>query len=175
LRLALAAALGLFTRPVAGDDFVGPRGRDVPSVFFIARSSNKNQVHYGVRVDEACNVVGVEPVYGYWRMFENRGEIEPILGIEKPAYGLQDAQQIERRIGATAVRVKLRAFPERPLVVSIAKSEHGCEASATISIAGQDALFRSIYVRLKWPFGVDYVLVRGVTKEGRRVEELIRN
>jgi hypothetical protein len=167
--------LGLLARSVAGDDFVGPRGHDVPSVFFIARSSNKNQVHYGVRVDEACNVVGAEPVYGYWRMFENRGEIEPILGIEKPAYGLQNAQQIERRVGATAVRVKLRAFPERPLVVIVAKGEHGCAASAAISIAGKDAELHSIYVRLKWPFGVDYVLVRGATKEGQRVEELVRN
>jgi hypothetical protein len=147
----------------------------VPSAFFIARSTNKNQVHYGVRVDEACNVVGEQPVYGYWRMFEKRGEIEPILSMEMPAYGLADKQLVERRAGSTSVHVKLRAFPDRPLVITVAKGERGCEGVATTPIAGKDARLHSIYVRLKWPFGIDYLLVRGVTQEGQHVQEVIQN
>ena len=168
-------AFGLIGQPVVADDGVGPRARDVPSVFFIARSTNKNQVHYGVRVDGACNVVGAQPVYGYWRMLENRGQVEPILPMEIPAYGLDDTQQIERSAGTTVVRVKLRAFPDRPLLITVTQSDAGCEATATTPIAGTPAQLHSIYVRLKWPFGIDYVLVRGATKNGRRVEEVIQN
>jgi hypothetical protein len=171
--VALVGAIGLVGRPVAGDDGAGPRRRDVPSVFYIARSSNKNQVHYGVRADGACSVVGERPVYGYWRMLQNRGEIEPILGIEMPAYGLDDEQRIEKSADVTIIRVKLRAFPDRAVSITLARTERGCEAFATTSIAGSEAQLHSIYVKVKWPFGVDYVLVRGATKEGRYVEETL--
>jgi hypothetical protein len=173
--IALVAAIGLVGRPVAADEGFGPRPYDVPSVFYIARSSNKNQVHYGVRVDAACNVVGERPVYAYWRMLENRGELEPILGIEGPAYGLDDQQAIQRGLGVTTVRVRLRAFPERPITVTVGKTERGCEAFATTGISGTDARLQSIYVKVKWPFGVDYVLVRGAAKDGRHLEEWVQN
>jgi hypothetical protein len=52
---------------------------DPTSVFIVAKNQNKNQVHYGVRLDPACSVVGAQPVYSYWRMLERGGEVEPIL------------------------------------------------------------------------------------------------
>jgi Domain of unknown function (DUF4833) len=173
--VALVAAIGLLGRRVAGDDGTAARPRDASSAFYIARSTNKNQVHYGVRVDGACNVVGDKPVYGYWRMLEKRGEIEPILGIEQPAYGVDESQRVQRSAAATVVHVRLRAFPERPIVVTLARGESGCEAVATMPIGGADARLQSIYVKVKWPFGIDYVLVRGVAKDGRHVEETIQN
>jgi hypothetical protein len=174
-RHALVVALALVARSVAADEDFGPRPQDIPSVFFVARSTNRNQVHYGVRVDGACNVVGDEPVYAYWRMIEKRGEIEPLLNIEKPAYGIEDSQPIYRSVGATSVRVRLRAFPARSLVVTVVRNERGCAATATTTVAGADARLQSIYVRVKWPFGVDYVLLRGVTRNGLLVEERIRD
>jgi len=36
-------------------------GGVVSSAFFIAKSENRNQVHYGVHVDAACSPVGAEP------------------------------------------------------------------------------------------------------------------
>lgn len=175
LAAALVSAAVLLGRGVAADDAFGPRPRDVTSMFFIARSTNKNQVHYGVRLDAACNVVGDRPVYGYWRMLQNRGEIEPILGMEQPAYGVDDRQEILRSSAMTTVRFKLRAFPKRALAVTISRTEAGCEALASTGIAGAEARLRSIYVKIKWPFGIDYVLVRGLTKEGRPVEEWLQN
>jgi hypothetical protein len=172
---ALIVAFGLVGRRVAGDDGFGPRPRDIASVFYIARSTNKNQVHYGVRLDAACNVVGDKPIYGYWRMLQDHGELEPLLGMEMPAYGVDDQQQVQRGPSGTIIRFKLRAFPERPLVVTLAKTDRGCEAVATTGIAGMEAQLQLIYVKVKWPFGIDYVLVRGVTKDGRRVEESLQN
>src|SRR5262249_25314013 len=134
-----------------------------------------NEVHYGIHLDSACGVVGDRPVYAYWRMFEERGGIEPILGIEKPAYGLDDDQIIRRSGGVTTVRVELRAFRDRPVTITVAPSDKGCVATASTVVAGTDSHLRSIYVKVRWPFGVDYVLLRGTTQDGRRVEERLQN
>jgi hypothetical protein len=43
-----------------------------------------------------------------------------------------------------------------------------------MSIAGTDARLRFIYIRLAWPFGVDYILLRGSRMaDGGSVEEKI--
>jgi hypothetical protein len=158
----------------AAADSPKPRLQDVRSVFFVARSTNKNQVHYGVHVDAACRPVGTEPIYGYWRMLENRGELEPILAMEQPAYGVGKVELVEGS-GSPAVRVRLRAFPERQLLVTIDKSEGGCAAVATTTIGGAEARLSFVYVKLKWPFGIDYILLRGSTLDGRPIQETIRN
>jgi hypothetical protein len=151
---------------------IGPD--DVRSVFFIARNKNKNQVHYGVHLDAKCDPVGPEPVFGYWQMLERRGEIEAMLGMEKPAYGLAESQRVERHGDSTTIGIRLRAFPERPLLVTVKRSHGRCEASATTAIAGFESRLHWIYVKLRWPFGIGQVLVRG-SADGRPVEELIEN
>jgi hypothetical protein len=148
--------------------------RDPQSVFLIAKSENKNQVHYGVRLDEACNVVGTHPLYGYWRMLENKGEIEPILSREVRAYGLEPVQRIEKSGDATTIYARMNAVPARLLRVTVKREAGRCEAEATMSIAGTDAHLRFIYIRLNWHFGVDYILLHGSSvSDGRLVEEKI--
>jgi hypothetical protein len=149
---------------------------DISSVFFIAKSQNRNQVHYGVKLDAECNPVGAQPVFGYWLMLESRGQTEPLLSMEGPAYGLDEVQEIQRGVDSTAIRVKLRAFPDRPLSIVVGRAAGRCHAFATTPIAGVPAKLHSIYVRLKWPFGIDSVLVRGSSSaDGRRVEEWVRD
>ena len=174
--LRFASATLLLVTPASSDEGVAMRSDDVRSVFFIARSQNKNQVHYGVHLDARCDPVGPEPVFGYWRMLENRGEIEPMLGLEAPAYGLRDSQLIGRRADSATIEVRLRAFPERPLLITVRRLNGRCEASATTAIAGSEARLHWIYVKLRWPFGIGQVLVRGwANADGRPVEELIEN
>src|SRR5690348_6852763 len=61
----------------------------VSSVFYLAKSENKNQVHYAVRVDDRCRPVGAAPVYGYWRDLEvGPSATSRLLQHEQPAYGL---------------------------------------------------------------------------------------
>jgi hypothetical protein len=43
---------------------------ELPSAIVIAKSSNRNEVHYAVRVDDACAPYGPAPVRPYWRMLE---------------------------------------------------------------------------------------------------------
>jgi len=147
---------------------------DPNSVFLVAKSENRNQVHYGVKLDDACNVVGTSPLYGYWRMLEKKGEIEPILSREVRAYGIDPAQRIEKAGDATTIYARLNAIPDRLLRVTVARTAGRCQAQATMSIAGTDAHLRLIYIRLTWPFGVDYILLRGSRMaDGHSVEEKI--
>lgn len=157
----LTVALLMASRRVSAEDPVQFGSADVRSVFFIAKSQNKNQVHYGIRLDRECNPVGTRPVFAYWRMFENQGESEPLLGTETPAYGLDDSQEIENTPDASRVRIKLRAFRDRPLVVTVTRRGEQCEAVASTTIAGANAKLDSMYVKLSWPFGIEYVLLRG--------------
>lgn len=156
------------------DPTVSGEPRDPRSVFLVAKSENKNQVHYGVRLDDACNVVGTRPLYGYWRMLENKGEIEPILSREVRAYGIDPAQRIEKIGDATTIYARMNAIPDRILRVTVARAGGRCEARATMSIGGADANLRLVYIRLAWPFGVDYILLRGSRMtDGRTIEEKI--
>lgn len=176
LIVGLFVAASFFGRSAVGDDDTGNHPRDVRSAFFVARSNNKNQVHYGVRVDAACRPVGADPIHAYWRMLESRGEIEPLLPMEAPAYGVRDVEEVQRDAASTRLRLKLRAFPERPVFVTVTKTDAGCDAVATTAINGAPSRLYFVYVKLKWPFGIDQLLLRGSSSlDGRRVEEWIRN
>lgn len=175
-RIVYLVALAVLANAQSGlADSPAARGAfDPTSVFIVAKSENKNQVHYGVRLDEACNVVGPSPLYGYWRMLEKKGEIEPILSREVRAYGLAPVQRIEKTGDATTIYARMNAIPDRQLRVTVARAGGRCEAQATFSIAGETAHLRLIYIRLSWPFGVDYILLRGSRMaDGRLVEEKI--
>jgi hypothetical protein len=149
--------------------------RDLRSVFLIAKSENKNQVHYGLRVDGACAPLGEEPVYAYWRIFE-RGPLatEPLLAIERPAYGFAEQRPLDRGERGGAVRVRLAAMPDRPIVVQSAVRDGVCAASSATTIAGVPASLESVYVKLKWPFGVAHMIVTGrALADGSEVRERI--
>lgn len=162
-------------RSAAADESFSFGAHDVRSAFFIARSQNKNQVHYAVHLDAACAPVGSEPAYGYWRMLEDRGQIEPILSLETPAYGLARMQEVSRQVDGVRIRVRLRAFPDRPLQISVRRMERDCQAEATVAIAGVEARLHFIYVKLKWPLGIDFVLLRGsALLDDRVVEERLQ-
>jgi hypothetical protein len=156
------------------DPIVSREPRDPPSVFLVAKSENRNQVHYTVRHDDSSNVNVTNPLYGYWRMLEKNGEIEPILAREVRAYGLDPVQRIQKTVDATTIYARMNAIPDRVLRVTVTRTAGRCETRATTSIAGADAQLRLIYIRLSWPFGVDYILLRGSRlADGHLIEEKI--
>jgi hypothetical protein len=168
--LARADAPVAFNLPKVAD--VAPH--DPSHVFIVAKNHNRNQVHYGVHVDDACLVVGPQPVHGYWRMFERNGEVEPLLERELSAYGVDPSQRIERSGNTTTIRTRLNAAPDHALTITVKRVAGRCVAQAFTSIAGSDALLRWVYVRFRWPMGVDYILLHGArTADGAVVEERI--
>ena len=145
-------------------------------VFTITKSENRNFVQYVVRVDAQCVPVPGMPVYAYWRMLEQGpSSTAPLLAREVRAYGLA-SQQIVSPVtpGAVgAVRIVLAAITDRPVLVETWRTSEGaCRAVPSTRIAAAPAHLFNVYVRLKSPFGVEYLLLQGWSLDGaRRVEE----
>ena len=147
------------------------RESEIASTFFISKSQNRNQVHYAVKVDEACRPVPAAPVRPYWRMLEKGPQVtEPLLDREQPAYGI--AQQW---VDGAAVRSVLRALPARPVVVHTWQGPDGaCVSAAFTTIAGASARLFNIHVAYSWlGTGVDYVLLTGWRDDGTLVRERV--
>jgi hypothetical protein len=173
--LVSIAALGL-VMPLAAARGPDSDLRDlhsVRSVFFIAKSENKNQVHYGIRLDETCAPVGDAPVFVYWRMLE-RGpfETEPLLAREAPAYGFVQTTVLRDRRGGR-VMVTLNALPKRPIAIESAPAGAACAATAKTTISGTPAFLTSVYVQLRWPLGVEYIMLWGGAANGLVVHERV--
>lgn len=147
-----------------------PAGR---SVFFIAKSENRNEVHYGIDLDAACVPVGPAPVFAYWRMREH-GPLatEPLLSREVSAYGVAEPQRVERGESGSRVVFHLNALPKRSIAIDTAPGEGGCTATARAVIGGVAADLTRVFLQLRWPFGVAYMELSGrAATDGRLVRE----
>jgi hypothetical protein len=168
---AALAVLATLPRVASGHG----RTRDVASVFFVAKSENHNQVHYGVHLDDACSPAGPSPVFAYWRMLEH-GPLatEALLPFEAPAYGVADQRVLARGPAGGEVRVSLRALPARTIVIVSRTQGEACAAGATTTIGGAPAALASVYAKLSWPFGVDYLMLWGRNlSDGHEVREQV--
>jgi hypothetical protein len=146
-----------------------PSAAVVP-LFSIAKSENKNQVQYAVRLDDRCAPVGTSPVFAYWRMFE-KGPLQtaPLLSREVRAYGLSSQALVAADASGGRLRAVLMALPSRPLTITTSRGSDGkCQALTTAWIAGASATLFNVYVHLRW-YGVDYVLLRGWPTDGSHV------
>jgi len=159
------AALGTLTGTALGD-----ASHDVSSAFFVAKSENRNQVHYGVHLDATCAPSGGAPVFAYWRMLEHGpAATEPLLSREQPAYGIAEQRVGERRADGGRLVVRLRALPDRIIEIVTGPREGGCEATASTVIDGAPATLSSVFAQLRWPFGVDYLMLSGRSLADGRV------
>ena len=139
-------------------------------LFSISKSENKNQVQYAIRVDDSCAPVGRAPVFAYWRMLE-RGptQYEQLLPREEKAYGIASQLVASRSDSGGDVHLTLNALPGRPIDVQTVRSDDGCRGYSTTAIGGAPAHLFNVHARLKWPFGVDYLLLQGWTLDGAKV------
>jgi len=146
------------------------------SIFHIAKSENRNQVHYGARIDEACRPVGAAPIYAYWRMFERGPQhTEPLLNREQPGYGLGAQQILTRTNRGGTVSIQLRAWPDRPVRIELFRASTGCAARAMLDIQHQPAVIQSIYIDIGFLFSINYAVVRGIRlKDGQPIQEKLR-
>jgi hypothetical protein len=172
--LVVLAGVGLGI-PIAYGHGVDRDAHSVRSVFFVAKSENSNQVHYGIRLDETCAPSGDAPVFAYWRMLE-RGPLatEPLLARETPAYGFAAQHAAPRDGPGGHVVVTLNALPKRPIAIDSTASGAMCTAKARAMIAGVPASLTSVFVQLRWPFGVDYIVLFG-RADGLVVHERVAN
>lgn len=169
-RIAEALVAGsLFV--VATTPSAAASGRRDPVFLVVSKSENKNQVHYGIRVDAECRPSGTLPAFAFWRMFERGGEVvEGLLAREQGVYGI--STQSKRTDTEVALRVS--ALPKRPLVVRPEKTAGGeCRAGAFTTIAGvEGARLDRVHVELAWPFGVRHLVLLGRAPDGRALREI---
>jgi hypothetical protein len=149
---------------------VRPQGASFAPAFSIAKSENKNQVQYVVRVDEHCAPLGPAPVSAYWRMLEGGpAQTAPILGREVRAYGLASQAIVASGPSGGQVHATLNALPARPMAIETSRAADGaCRAVVTTTIAGVPAHLFNVYVHIRW-YGVDYLLLQGWSMDGSHV------
>jgi len=143
---------------------------DPGSVFHIERNKNRNEVHYGIRLDPACEPDGAEPVYNYWlRLEDGPGITKPVTLFQQVGYGIS-----EQSVTAQGVRVVLRAMPQRPITIRTSREGEKCKADASIEIAGASARFDHAYVFAEAGLvkpTVKYVELFGVRADGTAAHE----
>jgi hypothetical protein len=140
---------------------------ELDNVLVIAKSSNRNEVHYAMHVDDACAPIAPAPISAYWRMLERGPDVtEPLRGREESVLGVE-RQVVE----AGAVRAALRAFPGRTLVFRTWRDKGGkCASAVEMMVAGVPAQLAGVYVQQKL-FGVAYVELTARTANGVVVRE----
>jgi hypothetical protein len=143
------------------------------SVFHIDRNKNRNQVHYGVRVDERCVPVGPEPAYNYWlRLEKTPPTVTELSYLQQTAYGFQ-SQQVE---SDGRVEVRLRSFPNREIVIRVTPVGGKCKAETFMTIDGKSAYLDKVFVfadeGILMPT-VRYIELHGRSNDGHAVYEKI--
>jgi hypothetical protein len=167
--LAGAAILGctvVFARVALGEVAT----HDVP-LFTVSKSENKNLVQYSVHEDDQCVPLSKEPVFAFWRMLEKGPNVnEHLLASEQKAYGVASQTVTERRADGGTVRLVLNAVPKRAILIETSRGADGsCRAYPRVTIDGAPAYLYNVYIRLKWLFGVDYLLLSGWSVDGTHV------
>ena len=154
LRLLVTPALLVGILASGGDALAD---RTIPSVMFVSKSENKNQVHYGIRLDDQCNFIGSAPIYPYWRMLEKGpNATEPLLDREQHAYGIE-----HQDVQGDTVRVTLWALPHRPIAIHVSHDADGtCAATAETTISGRASRLFNVHVALGF-LHVDHLVLQG--------------
>ena len=160
--LAVVAIFSATTQPPI------PAWQETP-LFTISKSENKNQVQYALSVDNHCAPASAAPVHAYWRMLElGPTRTAPLLGRELPAYGISSQKVLETGNAGGKVWLTLRAMPTRPILVETVPTGGACQAWSTLTIDGSPAHLYNVHVKLRWPFGIDYILLQGWSIDGKR-------
>jgi hypothetical protein len=88
-------------------------GAELPSALVVRKSGNKNEVHYAVRVNDACEPFVGAAVRPYWRMLERGPAVtESLLDSERRWLGIQ-----RQEIDAGSVVIAVRAMPARWIAI----------------------------------------------------------
>jgi len=150
LALLVLAAILPATDAAAQDPQFGQF--DVPTVFYISKSDDKNRVDYGIRLDQRCAPVRDEAVFQYWRHFEppENGTKTHMLGtFEYIPYGISEQRSLHKTQTGGVHIMKLRQFAGTPIAIITKKEADGkCTSQARAMINGKESELSYIYVKL---------------------------
>ncbi len=146
----LLALLAVATPPASADDAPTFGPHDVRTIFYIAKSENRNRVDFAIRLDERCRPRGDAPVFPYWRMLANTPVTLQGLSFGEPrAYGIASQRVQPPSAEGTWVQIELRALPSRPIeILALENSLGRCDAGARMQIRGVEAHLDHVFVQL---------------------------
>jgi hypothetical protein len=176
VRLVILSYLLLIAGPLpARAQAVAFGPHDVRSAFYVAKSENRNQVHYAVRVDPECRPLGARPVFAYWqRLREGKRVDEPLVGLGTRFYGASDEQRVSPGRTGGQVDIFVKALPRLHIQIAIEKTDRGCRAVAFTSIAGARARLSHAFLQLaRLKLKLKYVELVGERLDGTGVTERI--
>ncbi len=156
--VALAGA-GLIDPPASRANEVRFGPYDVRTIFFIGKSDDRNELHYGIRLDRDCRPIGTDPVYPYWQQVElGPNEVGDLNFLDRTVYSVRTLK-VERGEGATMGRVTfhLQATQDRLVTVETHREGSQCAATATALVGGSPARLDRIFIKLARLWRVDYV------------------
>ncbi|HEV8549908.1 MAG TPA: DUF4833 domain-containing protein, partial [Polyangiaceae bacterium] len=156
LAVALVAPSAQAAYPVFG-------ANDVPTVFFISKSDDRNRVDYWMRLDAHCQPVNDDALTPYWREFEKAPPVvtHSIGLLDRMAYGIAAQRVASRTATSSDYAVRLKAVG-RPIGITTHRDAKGkCVSVARTTIAGTTAELLSIHVKLSGPLSVDYIDIKG--------------
>ncbi|MCL2778688.1 MAG: DUF4833 domain-containing protein [Polyangiaceae bacterium] len=147
---------------------------DVQSVFFIGKSDDRNQVHYGLHLDGDCVPVGEQPVYAYWLQVEKGNVTEDLNFLDRSVYGVKGQQVAQRSVKESKVLMTVKAAPDRAIEIVIHKRDGKCIADPIATINGAPARVGSVFVHVAGWLRVDWIEIRG-TANGKPVVERVKH
>jgi len=170
LWLAGLALLLSSARAVADEPEFGPQ--DIPTVFFISKSDDHNRVDYGMRLDASCSPQANDPVFPYWREFENAPPVRThgLKWVEFLAYGISDQKVVRRKPSGGQVTMRLRQVDRDLLITSWRDMDGKCQAAVYTKIGNvRGAELLSAHVTLTK--GMQVAIYGRDPKTGNPVEE----
>ena len=149
--VALCASGALAREPVR----FGPN--DVKTVFAIGKSDDHNQVQYALRLTPECRPLSREPMFGYWREYDNHERLLPMSWLDSLGYGI--SSQVVR---ASRVEMTIRTAPDRVISIEVSREPDGsCSARPFVTILGRRARLSLIFLKVSGPVSVSWVEIRG--------------
>ena len=137
---------------------------DIPTLFFIAKSDDRNRVDYGMRLDARCAPLGDEPVFPYWREFEPPPPVRTrsMGAFAKMGYGISTQRVVQRSATGGETSIKLKQVG-RLISITTSRGANGrCSAVVRMKIADvPSAELLWIFVKLAGPLSVSYIDVKG--------------
>ena len=170
--LLVLACLCPLPRSAAAADTVAFGPFDLRSLFYVAKSENQNQVHYGLRVDAECRPLPKSPVFAYWkRLRKGQRFDEPLLPPGTRLYGASDDQTVTVAKTGGQVRMYVKALKRLPIAVAVDKVNGSCKSTALVSLKGENAQLSYAYLQLgRLGLTVKYVDVIGYrVRDGAKV------
>lgn len=148
---------------------------DIQTVFYIAKSNDKDRVDYGMRLDQYCAPIGDNAIFPYWRELQHAPPVRShkISFLQYAAYGFSEQRVLSKSHTGGKYLVQLKQVDRPILVVTKQDADGHCMATAYSRVQGvKSARLDYIFAKVAGLMSVDYVDVHGTdTKTGKVLME----